>query len=173
MNKVKIAVRGDVLQAMISSLHIHNINTVEFLHGSELKNIKAQLEEARNTIKEQEMKTVMIESPYSGDIAKNTEYARLCMHDSYFNHNEAPFVAHLLWTTLDSKSVENKDFIPDEEEPRETALVKCRLMRQKIGIVVFYYDKGWSSGMIRAEKEAFEDKLCIIYRSLNGENPKD
>ena len=118
--------------------------------------------------KEQKLEpnTVMIESPYSGDIEKNIAYARLCMHDSYFNHNEAPFVGHLLWTTLDSDSVTNAEHIPDSEEGRKQALMKCRLMRQKLGTVVFYTDRGWSNGMKLAAKEAVEDGLCILYRTI-------
>lgn len=108
---------------------------------------------------------VMIESPYSGDIEENVKYAYDCLHDSYFNHNEAPFASHLQWTKLDPYR-KNVEHIPDTEEGRKRALEKCRAIRKQIGTVVFYTDRGMSSGMKLAEKEAQEDKLVIFYRTI-------
>lgn len=43
------------------------------------------------------MKLVIIESPYAGDVEKNTEYARACVRDS-LARGEAPIASHLLYT---------------------------------------------------------------------------
>jgi len=52
---------------------------------------------------------VIIESPYSGDVVRNTEYARACLLDS-LRRGEAPIASHLLHTqVLD-------DMRPDERE---------------------------------------------------------
>ena len=40
---------------------------------------------------------VIIESPYTGDVERNLEYARRCMRDS-IKRGEAPFASHLLYT---------------------------------------------------------------------------
>jgi len=40
---------------------------------------------------------VIIESPYAGDVKRNEEYAKKCMHDSLMR-GEAPFLSHALYT---------------------------------------------------------------------------
>src|SRR5690606_24498929 len=42
---------------------------------------------------------VIIESPYSGDVERNTEYARSCLLDS-LRRGEAPIASHLLHTQV-------------------------------------------------------------------------
>ncbi len=42
------------------------------------------------------MKLVVIESPLSGDVAKNVRYAKACMRDS-LERGEAPYASHLLF----------------------------------------------------------------------------
>ena len=53
------------------------------------------------------MITVILESPYAGDVARYTLYARECMLDS-LKRNEASMVSHLLYTQC------LNDLIPDE-----------------------------------------------------------
>lgn len=54
------------------------------------------------------MKRVVIESPFSGDVARNTRYARLCMADC-FRRGEAPYASHLLLTqVLDDEVAEER-----------------------------------------------------------------
>jgi hypothetical protein len=43
------------------------------------------------------MKLVILESPYAGDVAANTAYARACVRDS-LSRGEAPLASHLLYT---------------------------------------------------------------------------
>ncbi len=95
------------------------------------------------------------------------------MHDSYFNHDEAPFVPHLNWTKLkpllnisDNIPDHIPDHIPDSEEGRLRGLLKCRATRKALGKVVFYIDRGWSSGMKLALKEAKEDLLIVEIRNI-------
>lgn len=43
------------------------------------------------------MRIVVLESPYAGDIERNTNYARDCMRDSILR-GEAPIASHLIYT---------------------------------------------------------------------------
>jgi hypothetical protein len=108
---------------------------------------------------------VVIETPYSGNIEENVKYCWLCMHDSYFNHGEAPVATHLLWTQL---SPENHivQHVPDTEEGRKRAMQRCKELRKKIGKVVFYCDLGMSRGMTQAKQEAEEAGIEIEYRNI-------
>lgn len=121
------------------------------------------------------LKTVMIESPYSGDIESNVKYAYDCVRDSYLR-GELPFAPHLLWTKISINDEDNgKDHYSDNNHKhnvnsREHALQGCRVMRCKLGHVVFYLDRGWSSGMKRAFKEAKEDNIPVEARYLNPVN---
>jgi hypothetical protein len=45
------------------------------------------------------MKTVLIESPYAGDVERNERYARDAMRDCLIR-GEAPFASHLLYTQV-------------------------------------------------------------------------
>lgn len=45
------------------------------------------------------MKRVVIESPLSGDFARNIRYARLCALDC-LRRGEAPYASHLLYTQI-------------------------------------------------------------------------
>ena len=55
------------------------------------------------------MKRVILESPYSGDINRNIQYARMCVRDSLMR-GEAPIASHLLYT---QEEILN-DNIPEE-----------------------------------------------------------
>jgi hypothetical protein len=50
-----------------------------------------------NNFRRKNMKKVIIESPFAGDVKKNIEYARKCMRDSLLR-GEAPLASHLLYT---------------------------------------------------------------------------
>lgn len=110
--------------------------------------------------------TVFVESPYSGDIPANTAYARKCVVDS-LKRGEAPVALHLLYTALpDGEFV--SDSTPIEGMPgREKCLERCRAMRNKCDLVVFYVDKGWSHGMKQALEEVIADSRPYIFRSLD------
>lgn len=110
------------------------------------------------------MKLVILESPYAGEIERNTIYARRAMRDC-IERGEAPFASHLLYT---------QPGILDENNPEE----------RKLGIeagyewwsavtkIVFYADYGFSNGMMGAlEKVSKEkDELNFEIRKI-GLNP--
>lgn len=109
--------------------------------------------------------TVFIESPFSGDIPANLAYARRCVMDS-IQRGEAPVALHLIYPALpDGEFV--SDSTPVEGMPgREACLKCCRAVRNKMDLVVFYVDKGWSGGMKQALDEVIADSRPYIFRSL-------
>lgn len=89
----------------------------------------------------QEMKRVILESPYAldGEIERNIIYARRCVRDSVMR-GEAPIASHLLFT---------QEGILRDEIPEERALgIEAGLAWTTVseGTVV-YVDYGYSSGM--------------------------
>jgi hypothetical protein len=110
---------------------------------------------------------VFLESPYSGDIKANVEYALACATHSYMVKGECPIALHLLLTKLP-----HGEFVPDntpELKGREHGLQCCRATRQKCDKVVFYIDKGMSPGMLRAREECIEDGCEFELRYLYPE----
>jgi hypothetical protein len=112
----------------------------------------------------EDIKTVFLESPYSGDIEGNVKYALACMTHSYMTMGECPVALHLLLTKLP-----DGDYVPDESSKlrgREYGLQCCRAMRRRCHKVVFYVDRKWSSGMLRALEECKEDGLEYEVRRI-------
>lgn len=104
------------------------------------------------------MKLVIIESPYSGDVEKNTKYARECMLDS-LRRGEAPYASHLLYTqVLD-------DLIPTERTLGMEAGFAWGKVAHKVAV---YTDLGISKGMEWGIKQATKSKKTIEYRKLHG-----
>ena len=94
------------------------------------------------------MKKVILESPYAGDIERNTKYARLCVRDSLLR-GESPIASHLLYT---------QDGILDDDIPIErtrgiNAGLAWILVADKH---VFYIDYGYSKGMTYAREESIK-----------------
>lgn len=86
------------------------------------------------------MRTVIIESPYAGDVEKNVDYARAAMLDC-LNRGESPMASHLLYTqVLD-------DNVP---EYRRLGIDAGHAWARKADGIVFYADLGWSVGMMNA-----------------------
>ncbi|MEJ5899866.1 DUF7768 domain-containing protein [Ochrobactrum teleogrylli] len=108
---------------------------------------------------------VIIESPYSGDEARNTEYARACLLDS-LRRGEAPIASHLLHTqVLD-------DVRPDERELGIEAGLAWYRVAEKC---VIYEDLGISGGMIEGIERAKRYGVLVEFRNIEasavGENP--
>lgn len=108
---------------------------------------------------------VIIESPYSGDEARNTEYARACLLDS-LRRGEAPIASHLLHTqVLD-------DVRPDERELGIEAGLAWYRVAEKC---VIYEDLGISGGMIEGIELAKRYGVLVEFRNIEasaaGENP--
>ena len=104
---------------------------------------------------------VIIESPYAGQIARNTAYARSAMRDS-LAHGEAPLASHLLYT---QPGILNED-IPEE---RTAGILSGYAWMQKADYVVFYTDFGMSKGMKAARDHAQSLGVPIAYRRLDAE----
>ena len=111
------------------------------------------------------MKTVAIESPFSGDAEFNLKYLDLCILDC-IRRGETPYASHRMLTTA-----------LDDKNPRERSLgisvgmaFNCSL-----DIRAFYVDLGMSSGMQQARLTyerrgfAFEDRTIS---SIYGDIPR-
>jgi len=101
---------------------------------------------------------VIVETPYAGDVERNTRYARLCLHDCLMR-GEAPFASHLLYT---------QEGVLDDSIPEE------RKLGMKAGFVwgavadatVVYTDYGMSNGMKEGVKRAEAAGRQVEYRKL-------
>lgn len=83
--------------------------------------------------------TVIIESPYAGDIDRNIKYARQCVKDS-LNRGESPIASHLLYT---------QEGILDDSLPNEKLGIDAGLAWKSVADKhVFYTDYGYSAGMV-------------------------
>jgi hypothetical protein len=106
------------------------------------------------------MKRVIMESPFSGDVAKNILYARACMLDC-FRRGEAPFASHLLYPqVLD-------DNVPVD---RSLGMEAGFLWMQMADYVVVYQDNGISSGMRDGIARAEQYGKPVEYRKLPNES---
>lgn len=107
---------------------------------------------------------VVVESPYAGDVERNTAYLRAALRDC-LDRGEAPFAAHGLYT---------QPGVLDDEDPEQRALGIAagfawgRAATWAGGRRVFYVDLGWSRGMELAREEAKRCGQAVEVRSLPG-----
>ncbi len=102
------------------------------------------------------MKLVVIESPYSGDVERNTAYLKECIKDS-LKRGEAPYASHLFYTqVLD-------DTVPEE---RKQGMEAGFAWGQKADLVAVYTDLGMSGGMKIGIEVAEKTGKTIEYRTL-------
>lgn len=98
-------------------------------------------------------KKVIIETPYSGNVERNIQYARECLLDS-LTRGEYPLASHLLYTqVLD-------DEIPEE---REMGIEAGLAWSEVLDYTVCYIDYGISSGMKYGIERAKQNNKPIIY----------
>lgn len=104
------------------------------------------------------MRRVIVESPYAGDVLRNTEYARKCVHDCLMK-GEAPFASHLLYT---------QPHVLDDKIPHERDLgIEAGLMWGNVAeATVVYTDYGITSGMQRGIERALAWGRPVEYRML-------
>lgn len=107
------------------------------------------------------MKLVVIESPYAGDIERNTLYARRCLRDS-LKRGEAPLASHLLYTQPGVLSEDN----PVE---RRQGIDAGHAWIPQVKALVVYQDYGITRGMRWGMKMAMDHGVPIEYRNI-GEN---
>ena len=110
------------------------------------------------------MKRVILESPYAGDIIRNTNYARACLRDCLLR-GETPFASHLLYT--------QPGVLDDQVQEERKLGIDAGLAWGKVAeATVVYTDYGISSGMkygiARAKKEGRLVEYRQIFRNKGG-----
>jgi len=105
------------------------------------------------------MKLVSLQSPYAGDINRNTEYAWRALHHSIML-GEAPFASHLLYGLL-----------LDDSNPHERKIgLSCdHAFLAKCDIVAVYNDFGVSAGMEEAIDLAHKLGIQIDLRYIGAQ----
>lgn len=103
---------------------------------------------------------VIIESPYAGEVERNTRYARACLADS-LARGEAPFASHLLYT---------QPGVLDDTHPHERAKgIAAGFAWGKVAaLTAVYHDLGVSRGMRQGIEEAERCGRPIVWRKLGG-----
>lgn len=99
---------------------------------------------------------MLIESPYKGDVQKNTMYARAAMLDS-LHRGEAPFASHLLYTQ-----------VLDDADPfyRNMGIEAGLDVGKAMKLTAVYDDLGISSGMLLGIQRAEEENRPVEFRHL-------
>ena len=105
------------------------------------------------------MRLVIIESPYAGDIERNTEYARAAVRDS-LERGEAPIASHLLYT--------QPGILRDDDPAERQWGIDAGLAWKSVAEAsVVYGDLGITKGMEYGIDVARKAGLEIEYRSLH------
>lgn len=107
------------------------------------------------------MRTVVIESPYAGDVATNLRYLRACMRDCLLR-GESPYASHALYT----QEGVLRDDVPEE---RKLGIEAGFVWRAASSATVVYEDLGYSSGMVLGIKAAEAMGHPVEIRRLGGE----
>jgi hypothetical protein len=101
------------------------------------------------------MRRVIIESPFAGDVERNTDYARRCLRDS-LSRGEAPLASHLLYPQV----------LKDENAEERRQGVGAGLSWATCAATIVYVDHGISRGMELGIAHAKRAGRKIEYRSL-------
>lgn len=110
-----------------------------------------------------QMRRVILESPYAGDIDGNLAYARACVRDS-LARGEAPIASHLLYTQpgiLD-------DAVPAERQWGIDAGLAWGAVAEAS---VVYVDRGVTAGMQHGVDAARQAGISVEFRCLDGPLP--
>lgn len=108
------------------------------------------------------MRRTIVESPFSGDVEANIDYARACIRDSLLR-GESPIASHLLYT---------QEGILDDSDPLERAhgINAGHAWMHVCDAVVVYADRGISKGMEAGIRSASFHGIPVEYRKLNAAN---
>lgn len=112
-----------------------------------------------HTLAPRQMRRVVLESPYAGDVEENVRYARACIRDSLLR-GEAPIASHLLYT---------QPGILDDNDPLERAHginAGHAWFFAGLHAVVVYTDRGISEGMQAGINAATFHCVAVERRSL-------
>ncbi len=117
------------------------------------------------------MKLVIIESPYKGNVPRNTRYLRACIRDC-ISRGESPYASHRMLTD----ALDDND--PAERQLGIDAGLAWRrsFYHNEEGLVrhvvpVFYLDLGWSGGMSAALALYEKEGVHFERRTLSPEDP--
>jgi len=110
-------------------------------------------------------KLVILETPFRGDnshadLERNINFAKACMRDCLFNHDEAPFASHVLF--LDPVT---RDVVLHE---RETGIEAGLAWGIHAEATVVYTDHGISEGMKLGIERAKKEGRPVIFRTLKS-----
>lgn len=101
---------------------------------------------------------VIVESPYSGNVALHLRYLRACLRDAVLR-GETPYASHHLLTAPGVL----RDEVPEE---RELGINAGFAWRASAKLTVFYEDHGWSRGMYNALADCTMRQLPFERRTL-------
>jgi hypothetical protein len=115
---------------------------------------------------------VSVESPYHNTdpniLKRNIKYAILCMKDS-ISRGEIPYLSHLLLTQTVYNGeylYVNDSFVDPLGIGRDNAIELTNKLREKVDMIVFYVDLGYSNGMEIAKNVALNKKIPFEIRKL-------
>lgn len=106
------------------------------------------------------MRLVILESPYAGDVERNTRYARACLRDCLMR-GEAPFASHLLY----AQDGVLRDSIPKE---RELGIAAGLAWGAGTDATVVYTDLGITDGMNQGITHSMIHGRLVEYRQLGA-----
>jgi hypothetical protein len=92
------------------------------------------------------MRLVILETPYAGDIERNTAFARACLSDS-LRRGEAPLASHLLYT---QPAVLNENIAAERELGMRAGHVWYRVAEACVVYTNLGISRGMEAGMIEA-----------------------
>lgn len=102
------------------------------------------------------MKTIAIESPYAGDVAKHKAYLQACIKDC-LARNESPYASHQMLT----------DALDDNNPAHRSEGIMAGLaMAETLDLRAFYVDYGWSDGMLAAKSHYDRHGIKYQVRSI-------
>ncbi len=109
------------------------------------------------------MRTVVLETPFAGDVERNIKYARACLKDCLLR-GEAPFASHILYT---------QDGVLDDNDlgERATGIAAGLAIGAKLDATVVYTDLGISIGVKAGIDRAVLENRIVEYRTLSGWKP--
>lgn len=107
-----------------------------------------------------QMRKVILESPFAGDVEANLTYARACIRDALLR-GEAPLASHALYT---QPGILNDD----DRNERSHGINAGHAWMPLAEAVVVYTDRGISSGMQAGINSATLHKIPVEYRKLEA-----
>jgi hypothetical protein len=104
-----------------------------------------------------QMRRVILESPFAGDVATNVAYAQACVRDALLR-GEAPLASHLLYT---QPNILNADDVRERAHGINAGHAWLHLA----DAVVVYTDRGVSEGMKAGISMAEFNGIPVEYRN--------